>query len=273
MVDNKVHGAVDRATSSNGFEYAARVGYGTSGVLHLLIAYIVLRLAFGSGGNADQSGALATLAAQPGGAVALWITAVGLFALALWRLAEAVIGSHPNEPGRGDDDGAKKALKRLKSVSLAAVYFGIAMTAVRFAAGGGKSNSAQNAGLTAHMLQSGWGKAVLLLVGLGIIAVGGYHIYKGLSKKFDKDLQVSSGQAVTALGVAGYTAKGSVLGGAGVLLIIATLTADPSKGAGLDAAVKALGHAPFGKLLLIIAAVGIAAYGAYCFVLARFARM
>ena len=272
MVDNKVHGAVDRATDSHGFEYAARIGYGTSGVLHLIIAYIVLRLAFGSGGNADQSGALATLAAQPGGAVALWITAVGLFALALWRLAETVVGSHPNEPGRGDD-GAKKAFKRIKSLSLAVVYLGIAMTAVRFASGGGKSNSAQNAGLTARMLQSGWGKAVLLIAGAGIIAVGGYHIYKGLSKKFEKDLKVSGGQAVTVLGVAGYTAKGSVLGGAGLLLIVATLTADPSKGAGLDAAVKTLGHAPFGKVLLIIAAAGLAAYGAYCFVLARSARM
>ena len=114
--------------------------------------------------------------------VVLWI--VGLFALALWRLAETVVGSHPNEPG-GGDDGAKKAFKRLKSVSLAVVYLGIAMTAVRFASGGGKSNSAQNAGLTARMLQSGWGKAVLLIAGVGIIAVGGYHIYKGLSKKFD----------------------------------------------------------------------------------------
>jgi len=100
MVDNTMHGAVDRATNSAAFENAARIGYSVSGVLHLLIAYIVVRLAFGSGRNADQSGALATLAAQPGGAVALWITAVGLAALALWRLAEAVVGSHANEPGR-----------------------------------------------------------------------------------------------------------------------------------------------------------------------------
>jgi len=64
-----------------------------------------------------------------------------------------------------------------------------------------------------------------------------------------------------------------VLGGAGLLLVIATLTADPAKGAGLDAAVKSLGEGPFGKILLIAAAVGFAAYGAYCFVLARFSRM
>ena len=272
MVDNTMHGAVDRATNSTAFENAARVGYSVSGVLHLLIAYIVVRLAFGSGGNADQSGALATLAAQPGGAVALWVTAVGLAALALWRLAESVVGSHPNEPGR-QDDGAKKAFKRVEIHCTCRGLRRHRGNRRRFATGGGKSNSAQNAGLTARLLQSGWGKALLLTAAVVIIAVGGYHVYKGLSKKFEKDLKVSGGTLVTTLGVTGYTAKGLVLGGAGVLLVIATLTADPAKGAGLDAAVKSLGHAPFGKFLLIAAAIGFAAYGAYCFVLARFARM
>ena len=57
------------------------------------------------------------------------------------------------------------------------------------------------------------------------------------------------------------------------LLIVATLTADPSKGAGLDAAVKTLGHAPFGRVLLDHRRGGLAAHGAYRFALARFARM
>jgi len=68
-------------------------------------------------------------------------------------------------------------------------------------------------------------------------------------------------------------AKGVVLAGAGVLVIVATLQADPSKASGIDAAVKALGNAPFGKFLLIVAALGIAAFGAYSFVRARFGRM
>ena len=42
---------------------------------------------------------------------------------------------------------------------------------------------------------------------------------------------------------------------------------------GLDAAVKTLGHAPFGKVLLILAALGIAAFGAYSFVRSRHGRM
>ena len=84
---------------------------------------------------------------------------------------------------------------------------------------------------------------------------------------------MSGGTGITAVGIGGYVAKGLVLAGAGVLVIVATLQADPSKAAGLDAAVKTLGQAPFGKFLLIVAALGIAAFGAYSFVRARFGRM
>jgi hypothetical protein len=123
------------------------------------------------------------------------------------------------------------------------------------------------------MMQSGWGKAILVLVALGLLAVGGYHVYKGASKKFLKDLRVSGGKAITAVGITGYAAKGVVLAGAGVLVIVAILQADPSKASGLDAAVKALGHAPFGRVLLVVAALGIAAFGAYSFARSRYGRM
>jgi Domain of Unknown Function (DUF1206) len=273
VADNVMHGAVRAATHSRPFELAARAGYSISGVLHLLIAYIIVRLPFGSAGNADQSGALATLAAQPGGAVVLWLVAGGLVAMALWRFAEAILGAHPTEPGR-EHDGPYDVFDRFRAGGLGVIYAGIALAAVRFAAGGGQSSSAQNAGLTARLLQTGWGKGVLLIAAAVIIGIGGYHVYKGVSTKFEEDLTVTGGgPLITPLGVAGYTAKGIVLGGAGVLLGIATLTTDASKGAGLDAAVKSLGEAPFGKALLIVAAAGFAAYGAYCFVLARFSRM
>ena len=245
-------------------------------MLHLLVAFIILRLAFGSGGNADQSGALATLAKQPGGTLMLWVAAVGLVALGLWRLAEAVVGSKPGErsgqqSGQQQDDSP--AWKRAKSLGLAIVEFAIALSAARFAMGSGQSSGQQNSGMSAQLMQSGWGKIVLVAVGLGVAAVGGYHVYKGASKKFLKDLRVSGGTVVTALGISGYVAKGLVLVGAGLLVIFATLTADPSKAAGIDAAVKTLGQAPFGKVLLILAALGIAAFGAYSFVRSRHGRM
>jgi len=272
MVDNPLQGFADRATDSDAFEYLARAGFAVSGVLHLLVAYIIAHIAFGSGGNADQSGALATLARQTGGTLILWAAAVGLVALGLWRIAEALLGSKPGERYRGGQDDTA-TWKRAKSFGLAIVNFAIAFSAARFAMGSGRQSSQQNEGLSAHLMQSGWGKAVLILVGLGLAAVGAYHVYKGASKKFLKDLRVFSGSGITAVGVSGYVAKGVVLAGAGVLVIVATLQADPSKATGFDAAVKTLGHAPFGKVLLILAAVGIAAFGAYSFVRSRYGRM
>jgi hypothetical protein len=157
MIDRPVHGVVDKATDNTAFEYTARAGFATSGVLHLIVAYIILRIAIGSGGSADQSGVLATLAGQTGGAVMLWAAAVGLLALGLWRVAEAVIGSKPGERSRrGQDDSP--LWKRAQSLGLAIVNFAIAFSAARFAMGSGQSSSQQNAGVSGQLMHSGWAK-------------------------------------------------------------------------------------------------------------------
>lgn len=272
MTEKSVQGAVDTATDNHAFEMAARGGYAVSGVLHLLVAYLIVRIAIGSGGNADQSGALSALAGTTGGAIMLWVAAVALIGMAVWRLAEVVVGPHPSEEG-DEKEGAKLALARAKAVALAVVYFALAFSAIKFATGSGQSSGQQNAGLSARLMQSGWGKTLLVVAGLVIIGVGCYHIYKGVSKRFLKDLRVSGGRVITPLGIVGYVAKGLALAGAGVLVIVASATSDPSKATGVDGAVKTLGEAPFGKILLIVAALGIAAYGAFCFVQSRFSRM
>lgn len=269
-----LHGAANRAAGSDTLEKLARVGFAASGVLHLLVAYIIAKLAFvgggaGGGGNADQSGALATVAGQTGGAVMLWVIAAGLVALGLWYVAEAVLGSKPRE--RRTED--KPAWKRAKPLGLAIVNFALAFSAARYAMGSGQSNAQQNAGWSAQLMQSTGGKVLLIAIGIGVAAVGAYHIYKGASEKFLDELRGSYGKSVTVIGVTGYVAKGLVLAGAGLLVVLATLQADPAKATGLDAAVKTLGQAPFGKFLLIAAAVGIAAFGLYSFVRSRYGRM
>jgi len=150
----------------------------------------------------------------------------------------------------------------------------LAFTAFQFARGGGKASTEQNVGMSARLMQSGGGKAVLVVAGLVIIAVGAYHVYKGAGKKFLDDLhRTGLPRLATPLGVVGYIAKGLAIAGAGVLVIVATFTTDPAKASGLDGAVKTLGAAPFGQILLVAAGVGIIAYGVYCFVLARYGRM
>ena len=84
--------AADQAGSSDVLENLARIGLLAYGVVHLLVAWLALQLAWGGGSNepADQSGAMATLAEQPLGTPLLWIVGVGLVALAAWQATEAL---------------------------------------------------------------------------------------------------------------------------------------------------------------------------------------
>ncbi|UXA18779.1 DUF1206 domain-containing protein [Mycobacterium sp. SMC-4] len=265
-------GAVNRATGSRTVEWIARAGYPVSGLLHLLIAYIILRIAFGSPGNADQTGALATLADQRGGATSLWVVAFGLCALAAWRLAETVLGLHPGEHSFAHMRESP-LVNRLKAFGLALVYLGLAFAAVQFALGVGRQGSERAEGLSARLMQSDGGTAVLVAVGAAIAAFGAYFVYKGASKKFLGDLTVPGGPLILVLGVFGHIGEGVVLFAAGVSVIGASFLHDPTRARGLDAAVEAIGQAQFGQALLVAAAAGFAAYGLYSFALTRYSRM
>jgi hypothetical protein len=263
---------VHRATRHDGLQSAARAGYVVSGVLHLLIAYVIARIALGGKGSADPSGALATVAETRGGAVALWIIAFALIPLMLWRLAESLIGLHPAESHDPHRDDAGK-LNRLKAFGLLLVYCGVMFTAVRFAAGDRQSSSEQNSTISARLLLTTPGQTILIGAGAVIVVIGGYYAFKGASRRFLADLTGPVGPAITALGVFGYVAEGLVLSIAGVLAIVAAVNVDPAKASGLDAAVKALGATQAGTILLVCAAVGFGAYGLYSFALTRYSRM
>lgn len=260
-----------RATAERSAQIAARAGYVISGVVHLLIAYLIVRVALGDRANADQAGALATIADTTGGFAALWAIAAALVPLMLWRLAETVVGLHPAERRRDPQD--LRVVNRLKAFGLAIVYAAVAVTAVQFALGRRKSSAAQDAGLSARLMQSTQGKVTLIIVGIVIVAIGSYFAFKGASRKFRDDLTVSPGWMLTVLGICGYVAEGIVLAFAGVLVVVASVRADPSKATGLDAAVKASQQAPFGTALILLAASGFAAYGLYSFALSRVSRM
>ena len=262
MVDQSLQGIADKATDSDAFEYAARAGFAVSGALHLLVAYITLQIAFGSGGNATIRRTSDTRRPDRRHIDPLGRCGAG------W-LRSACGGSRKRSSAPNLESGPETGTTTPQHGSalllgLAIVNLAIAFSAARFAMGSGQQSSQQNAGLSAQS-DCDPGKAVLILVGLGLAAVGA-TTSEGASKKFLKDLRVSGGTGITAVGVTGYVAKGVVLAGAGVLVIIATLQADPSEA---TAAIKTLGNFPFGKVLLVLAALGVAAFGVYSFVRRR----
>ena len=75
-----------------------------------------------------------------------------------------------------------------------------------------------------------------------------------------------------AVGRFGYVAKGIAIGAVGVLFGWAALSYDPGKAGGLDDALKTVRDQPFGPYLLSLVALGLAAFGLFCFAWARYAR-
>ena len=253
------------------FERFARTGYVVSGLLHLIIGYLAIRIALGvDAGTADQSGALAALAAKPGGIVALWIVVVALVVMGLWLLVETALGRSTDPKSQG---ASSEVLDRAKAFALAVVYFAFAYSASGFARGAGKSTGKQNSAMSARLMQTGAGTIALIAGGVIIVAVGGYHVYKGASRNFLDDLKGNSSDLVRRLGMVGYIAKGLVIAGAGVLVVVAAGRSEPNTATGLDGALKTLGAQPYGAALLIAAGLGIITYGLYSFAMARYTKM
>lgn len=260
-----------RAADSSALEMVARAGYAVSGLLHLLIGGIAVRLATGSGGqSADQSGALAQVAAQPFGRVVLWIGVVGFAALGLSQLGEAVWGG-----GGGDRTDRTKQVG--KTGGKAVVYLALSGSTLSFARGASSSSSKQSSDVTATLLQSSGGRVLVTAIGLVVVGVGGYHMVKGARKKFLADLAGNAGgdvgRAVVRIGQVGYLAKGVALIVVGVLFVVAAVQSDPSQARGLDGALTTLGRQPGGPVVLVLVGIGFVGYGLYSFARARYARM
>ena len=264
-MNQDVKEAASSAADHPALEAAARAGYATSGLLHLLIGWITLQVAFGgSGKNADQSGALASLAGNAAGKAALWVGVIGFAGLALWQVADAVVG-HP-----GDDKDAWGG--RAKAAGKGVVYLALAWSAFNFARGKSSNSRSQSVDFTAKLLDKPGGRILVVVIGLVIIGVGAYHVYKGATKKFCEDLVGDPGPVVEKLGIVGYIAKGVALAIVGLLFCVAGFQHQASKASGLDGALTTLRQQPAGSVLLTAVALGLAAYGLYSFARARRAR-
>ena len=247
-------------------QMGARVGYAVSGVLHLLIAWIALQVAWSaSGKSADQSGALQTLAGSSLGRLTLWVAVLGFLALGLWQFANALAVRTGGE--------SSQWAARAKGIAKAVVYLALAWTSFSFAKGQPSSSKAQSADFTATLLQHSGGRIVVAVIGVVVIGVGGYHVMKGWTKKFLQDLAESPGILATRSGVVGYVAKGVALAVVGVLFVSAAAQNSAGKATGLDGALRSLRQQAVGPWLLTAVALGIAAYGVYSFARSRHARV
>ena len=257
MDTEDVKEAARRAGDHDAVETAARVGYAINGLMHLLIGYIAMQLAFGgSGDSADQTGALSQLASNGFGRFVLWVGVLGFLGLAILQIAEGV-GSN------------KETKDRLKAAAKGIVYLFLSWTAFTFARGDSSSSKDQTQDFTKTLMEQPFGAVLVGIVGVVVIGVGIYHVIKGWRKKFLSDLETHPGQFIVRSGQIGYIAKGIALGIVGGLFLLAAFRNNPDEARGLDGALRNLVDAPLGQPLLVFIALGFFAFGVYSFARAR----
>jgi hypothetical protein len=260
-----------QAADSGPIKTLGRVGLIAYGVVHLLVAYLAVRVALGGGAKADKTGALQTIAEQPAGRFLLWVLTAGLAALTIWQLAEAGWGHSYRRPQR------KRTLQRLVSLGEAAVAGALAFSSYKVASGKGGKSKGEKVAFIDKIFDWPAGELLVALAGLGIVAIAIYLVHRGVAKTFVEDLDLAGAEphardAAIRFGQVGWPALGIAYGIIGLLLVYSAVTYDPEKATGMDTALKTLAGQSYGTLLLLMVAAGLACFGAYCLFDARYRR-
>jgi Domain of Unknown Function (DUF1206) len=272
---NTASATTARAKNSKTMQVLGRGGMVCYGVVHLLVAYLALRVAFGdTAQQADQKGAVQQVGSTGYGGVLLWVLGIGLFAFALWQFLMAAKG-FGWVPKKG-----KRTRKRIGAVARGVIGVALGVTSIAYVTGSGSSGGSgtdQQQTWTAKVLAWPAGPFLVGVVALVIIGVAIGSAARGVRRSFVHDLDMTdlppgTQQWVRRLGVFGYIAKGVTFGIIGVLVGLAALNHDPKEAGGLDAALKTLAGQPFGTAALTVVAIGLAAYGVYCFAAAKAQR-
>jgi hypothetical protein len=255
-------GSVRHAARSEAMRGLARLGLAARATIYLLIGWLALMLARGvpKRTTTDQRGAMQEVVSHRGGSVLLWIIAVGLVGYVLWRWSEAAFGV----VGEG-----RKLGPRLQSFVRGCIYAFFAFTAFKLLAhSAGKSQARQQQDWTAKTMAHPGGRLLVGIVGVVVIIAGLVLIREGITRKFERyldlrGLSVRTQRLIVLLGVAGTIARGAVFALAGISVLRAALSYDATKARGLDGALRSLASASGGPLLLGAAAVGLIVFGVY----------
>ncbi len=248
----------------------AWVGLIARGILYCLVGLLALRVAFGGGGQASQSGALRTLATQPFGTALVALVGAGLVGYAVWRFSQFF-----TEKGSEDSD-TENAVMRASYLVRAVIYLGLAVLAFRIAFGSGGGGGGSQQTLTATIMKDVPGGVFLVgLAGLVIIGVGIYQAYKSFTDDFMEELRQHEmdrrvREWVRRIGVAGHAARAVVYTLVGVFVVRAAVQFDPQQARGLDGALQELAQRSFGPWILAVVALGLFLYGVYSIVRARY---
>ncbi|CAA9212651.1 MAG: hypothetical protein AVDCRST_MAG42-40 [uncultured Chthoniobacterales bacterium] len=231
-------------------------------------------LGIGGGKVVDQQQAVRAIGNSPFGEGALWLVGGGLAAYALWRFAQVLM------LGGSTDERSRKIGKRAIALISGIAYAGLASTALAQAAGrgSGRSGSSGQESGAALLLNQPFGRWLVAAVGLAVIGAALFQFGRAWTASFSKNLrghELSSDQAIWSrrAGRMGYAARGVAFALMGWFFLQAALQSDASEAGGLAEALRKVASQPHGQVLLAIVGAGLALFGVYSLIEARYRRI
>lgn len=254
-------------------ERLARVGFAAKGVLYLTIGVLSVRAALGAGGRAvtDTHGAMDALNGTFGRPL-LIVLALGLAGYGIWRVIAAITDAE--DQGREP----KGIAKRIGAAVRGLIHLALAGTAVSLAvwqqSSGGHDKEAKH--WTSRALDMPGGTYIVWGIAAAFGGYGVWQLFCAYRSKLDKRLELerlSAGvkSAVIAISRFGIAARGVVFITIAVLFVRAASNRDPNEAGGTGASMREL--FAFGKWPFIGIAAGVAAYGVYQLLEARYRRI
>ena len=260
------------AAQHPGLVKIGRAGWFAKGVVYVLGGILALEVAARASGvakkpttgqqEASPTGAIKTVAGSPGGTLLLWLLAIGMLLYALWRLVSAFL------PGRKD---AKSWARRIGYVASAVMYSFFAFTAISLAGNDKKAvnGNQQVTNMSEKIMGHSGGRLLFGAIGVIVIAVGLYRIFKGLKMDVDDELDLSGTRPdyrklVQPLGAIGEIGRGIGFALVGFFLVRAAVNYDPNDATGLDGALRRLAANSWGVVVVVVVALGFLAYGIFC---------
>ena len=252
-------------------ERLARLGYAAKGIVYILVGWLAAGAARGLGEVPSGSEhVFASVLDQPFGRALLAIIALGLIGYTLWRLVAAVA-----DPERKGSD-AKGLAVRAYYLGSAVVHGALAAGAVRLVLGGRSDggNGDEMPTHTATLMHQPFGRWLVGLVGAAFLvaAVHQARLALGRYRKKLKPYRLPEWAQPAVGPVVGFglMARGLVFAIVGGFLVLAAWHARPEEARGLGGALRTLLAQPAGPWLLGLVAAGLAAYGVFNLLMARY---
>ena len=251
-------------------ERIIRFGIASKGFVYILLGGLTVMAAAGLGGNkADSNGVLDFLSDGIIGQLLLAITAAGLIAYVFWRFYQ----TFRDPENKGKD--AKGLAIRTGYFSSGILYAALAFSAFQILFGSG-SNGGGNS-VISKVLSQPYGQLLVGIIACIYLGKAGYQIFRAYSGNFKKKVQEhqfsrKTQKLMIVSGIAGYTARGVVIGIIAYLMFRAAFYSSSQDSGGTKEAFDFLQN-EFGTLMLGIVALGLFLYGIFMIIKARYRQV